>query len=158
MNGQHQRPGAGRGARGGFTLLELLTVVVVLGIVSAITIPATSNMLAQTRVSKAATMISSDLQTAFSIAAREKRPLVVTVTAAEERYLIADRDGEVIVRRSFATGSEDLSVNSMTTNVAQLHIYPNGMASGILRITVVVGDHTRRVQMSRVGHIRVSAP
>jgi Tfp pilus assembly protein FimT len=133
-------------------------VVVVLGIVAAMTIPPTADMLAQTRVSRAATVIASDLQTAFSLAAREKRPLILNVDGPNRWYALVDRGGATLVRRSLGVGAHELTVTSMTTTATSVHVYPNGMASGPIWITLVVGEHTRRVEMTRVGHVRVGSP
>lgn len=154
----HPRPRDVFRAREGFTLLEVLTVVMVLGIMAAVAIPATSSVLAQTRAAKAARIVATDLQAAFSLAAREKEPMVLTVNASGKSYTLANRSGTQFINRSFSTTSEALNISSMSATATSRTIYPNGMATGTLRITLVVGENTRYVDMTRVGMVRVSAP
>jgi prepilin-type N-terminal cleavage/methylation domain-containing protein len=54
----------------GFSIIELLAVVAILGIMAGIAGPAMSRVVRHNRVNRATTVIASDLQNAFATAAR----------------------------------------------------------------------------------------
>ena len=72
-------------SRGGFTLMELLVVLAIAGIVMTMVIPSISRSMAQTRVQRAASVVGSDLQYAYSMAARRRAPVRITVDEARSR-------------------------------------------------------------------------
>ena len=59
----------------GFSLIEVLVVVVILGIMAGIAGPAMSVMVRHNRVNRATMVITSDLQNAFAVAARQREPV-----------------------------------------------------------------------------------
>jgi len=67
----------GRGWRGalhrGFTLIEIVIVIVVIGLILRFALPGFSRTLRVGRVNRAAQVLSADLDRAFATAARQRR-------------------------------------------------------------------------------------
>jgi type IV fimbrial biogenesis protein FimT len=143
------------GRPGGFTLLELMIVVVILGVMTGVAAPRMHSLIERQQVDRAAQVVASDVRTAFTSAARGRVPVRVTIAAPGARYTITNRTtGDTIVQRNLGTG--DLRVASVTATTGTLDVFPNGIAG--TGVTLVVGDpkgYSRRVMVSRVGYVRV---
>jgi len=85
-------------SRQGFTVLELIAVVVILGIMAAFAGPAMSRIVRHQRVNRAATVIASDLQNAFAVAARQRQPVRIQADAATRSYQFIDRKTQTVLR------------------------------------------------------------
>jgi type II secretion system protein H len=143
-------------AHSGFTLLEVMVVLVLIAMLAAAGIPSVTRAIAHNRINNSAAVIAGDFQLAFSLAARERRPLVITVNAAGASYRIADRAGTVIRERNLGDHS-DLHVGSMSSSTSTLNIYPNGLSSGPISVRVTIGDYTQRITMTRAGQVRITS-
>jgi type II secretion system protein H len=148
------------GSRKGFTLLELLVVMVIAAIVMATAVPSIGRMMAASDVQRSASVIVADLQRAHSLAARRRMPVRIIVDAANKTLRIRNFAGTDTtlgnVRRFGANGEYPLQ--TMTTTVSDLTVYPNGLAAGQISITVKAGAKSRTISMTRVGQIRVKSP
>ena len=142
--------------RSGFTIIELIIVLVIVGMLAALITPKVTEAINQSRVQNSAAVIAGDLQLAFSLANRQKTPLRITVDPSGTKYTIATRSGTVLRERLLGDGS-DLHVGSLTTTVTTLDVFPNGLASGPITITVGIHGYTQRVRMTRTGHVRVTS-
>ena len=142
--------------RSGFTLLETIIVLVIVAALAALVTPKVNAAIGQSRVQNSAAVIAGDLQLAFSLANRQRTALRVTIDPAGARYTIATRSGTVLKERLLGDAS-DLHVGSMTTTVTTLDVFPNGLASGPITITVGINGYTQRVRMTRTGHVRVTS-
>jgi len=74
---QRERTRHGRGSSAGFTLIDTLVTVALLGIVSAIAIPAMSSVLDSMRVGMGARDVERELQAARLLAVSSNRPIRV---------------------------------------------------------------------------------
>ena len=66
----------------GFTLTELLMVIVILGILAALATPRVYQTVARAKVKQAAGVLSADLEQAVALAGRTRKPMVVSKEAA----------------------------------------------------------------------------
>jgi general secretion pathway protein H len=145
--------------RHGFTLFELLIVMVIGAIMLAVAAPAVSHALAQTRVQRAAAVVAGDLQMAHSLAARQRAPVRVTINTHSRSLVIhrASSPDTVFTERRLDNTSE-YPLQSFTANNVFVVVYPNGLASGStmpLRISLQAAGKSREVSMNRVGQVRV---
>lgn len=142
------------GMRTGFTLIEMIITLVVIAILAAAGTPMVSRAIAHSRVNNSAGVVAGDLQMAFSLAGRQRAPLRIVVNPSARSYQIRNRAGTVIRQRLLGDNS-DLRVSTMTSSVTSLDIFPNGLSSGPIAITVGINGYTRTITMTRVGQVRV---
>jgi len=142
--------------RRGFTLIELILVVSILGILVAVVGPATSRIVRHNRVNKAAMVITADLQNAFAVAARQREPVRITADAATKSYQFVDRaTGAVLRVRSFYGETSEYQLSTMNFIPATIDVYPSGVSSSPVNILIANGDYSRRITASTAGFIRV---
>ena len=143
-------------ARGGFTIFELLIVVVILGVLATIMGPATSRIVRHNRVNRAATVIASDLQNAFAVAARQRAPVRIQADAASRSYQFIDRrTGNVLRIRTFYGDTSEYRLTSLVFDPATIDVFPNGVSSAAVKIDLANGDYTKQITASTAGFIRV---
>ncbi len=144
------------GVRQGSTLLETIVVLVIVAILAALVVPMANDAISQSRVQNSANVIAGDLQLAFSLASRQRAPLRIVVDPSGRKYRITNRAGTVIKERKVGDMS-DLHVGSMSSTVSQLEVFPNGLSSGPIAITVALNGHTQTITMTRAGQVRVTS-
>jgi prepilin-type N-terminal cleavage/methylation domain-containing protein len=142
--------------RRGFSLLELLVVLVISGVITGLSMSKFSSYLARERVARAAEGIANDLRTGFAIPGRVRRPVQIRVDTTAMMLLITDRAQSTTYRKT-AFGSR---YNLRGGNVAYypasaLEIYPNGFASDTMLITLTSNGFTKKVWVSKGGMVQV---
>lgn len=141
---------------GGFTLMELLLVIVCLGILTALAAPKVGRAVARAKVNQAAGVVAGDLEQAISLAARQRRPMVLA-TAGAGTYTVRDRatspNDTLRLRRVLSVGP-DAGVSTMLWSAPSVQIFPTGTLSAPLTVVLSGAGHTRRVTVSAAGHVR----
>ena len=145
-------------AHAGFTLIEMLIVTSLLGLVAMLSMGQISNYVRERNVSSAAAIVRTDLQQAFAIAARNRRPVRVSFATADTALRITNRENTItFVRRGLGAGGglmlspSDIAFCTSTCSSATVDVFPNGWASDTLTVTISKGPYTRGVHMSRSG-------
>ena len=143
--------------RSGFSMLEMLLVMIVISVLVGIAIPKMARIIRHERVNRAAQVLVQDLQNGFAMAGRQRAPVRLTFTPATMSYTFTDRaSGTVLQTRTMATGA-DYSLSSMTVEpVNSIDILPNGIGSTWFRVTLVNGDYSRPVFASTAGFVRIT--
>ncbi len=142
------------GRRAGYTLLEVLVVVVVMGLLAAYGFMRFGPALAHARVRDAANVLASDLQYAEMLAVKQQEPIVVTVDGTGFQYTIADRAGVIYRTRSLGPTS-DYHLDELSASPTAVELYPNGIASANTAVTLGIQGYRREVTLSRAGQVRV---
>ncbi|HSJ30452.1 MAG TPA: GspH/FimT family pseudopilin [Longimicrobiales bacterium] len=144
-------------SRDGFTLTEVLIVLILVGIIGGFAFAQVGSMLAQTRVQRAASVVAADLKLAHSMAGRQRMPIQISIDPTARAFRLRDytTPTKIYSERHFHNGGE-YPVESFQTTQTSLLVYPNGLADGPVTITLQAGGNTRVVRMSRAGQVRVS--
>lgn len=158
-----RRPGGMSYRRlGGFTLIEVMTALVILGILLTVGVPAVNQMMAGQRVKS----VAADLHTSLVLARGEAvvRNRQVTVAPAadstwEEGWRVTEEDSDAgpLLQHSLESGVE---ITSEPAEIAQIVFRPNGRASaaGTLKIESVMDSRqTRCVEIGLDGRARSRA-
>ena len=148
--------------RSGFTLAELLLVIVVLALTFMISIRSVGDTLRRDRVAKASAILGADIEQAFSIAARQRMPVMMVLNRSNKSFSIIDRANPTMIyrTRSFARTSA-YAVDTLYANQDTIYIMPNGLATNALDLTLRVstrggGTYTKSVRASLAGMVRVN--
>jgi prepilin-type N-terminal cleavage/methylation domain-containing protein len=149
-----------RGARQrrGFTAIELMIVVVILCVLAAVGFPRVSREIRRSRANEASAVVAADVEVAFSLAGRQRRPVTLSYVSASKELQIADRATTAIVRRRPLGTETEWKIDRVTAFGLPVTIFPSGVASGAFTIDLTSGSSTRRVSSTRVGLTRVFTP
>lgn len=142
--------------RRGFSMLELLAVLVITGVVTGLSMGRFSSLLAHERVAKAAVGIANDIGTGFAIPGRIRRPVRITVDTAQMQLVITDRAQTTTYRKTAFGSRYNLTSRNVTFYPSSaLEVYPNGFASDTMLITLTSNGFTQRVRVSKTGMVQV---
>lgn len=142
--------------RRGFTIIELILVVSIMGILIGVVGPTTSRIVRHNRVNKAAMVITADLQNAFAVAARQREPVRITANSATKSYQFVDRATDSVLRvRSFYGETSEYRLSLLNFDPATIDVFPSGVSSAPVIIDIANGDYSRRITASTAGFIRV---
>src|SRR5690348_3061790 len=144
--------------RRGFTMMELLLVLILTAVVTGLSLGRFTSILAHERVAKAAVGLATDIEAGFAIPGRIRRPVRISVDTSAMQLLITDRSQTTTFRKT-PFGSR---YNLKSSNVAfypspgtTFEIYPNGFASDSMVITLSASGSTRSIKGTKSGMVQV---
>jgi Tfp pilus assembly protein FimT len=133
----------------------MMVTVSMLAIMVGMAAPNVSRDISHGRVNGAAQVVAGELEQALALAGRPPRPVRVTIDDAQKQIVLADRiTGQVISRRQLGDLSE-FKLYSVQGAPATVDLLPHGVATASLVVTLTAADYSRRVTMTRGGHVRV---
>lgn len=143
--------------RRGFTIVELFTVLVMMGVVAGLSISGFSSLLAHERVSKAAVGMADDLRMAFAVPGRIRRPVRIWCDTAHMQMLVTDRAQRTTYRKTTFGSRYNLKSSNVRyyPSSAWIEIYPNGFASDTMVITLSSNGYTKSLKVSKGGMVQV---
>lgn len=145
--------------RTGFTMLELLLVITMIGIISMMSMGRVGSMMTGWRVSRAAQAYSEELQAAFAIVGRDRRPVRIVLFKALDtmQVRITSRDGAVIYRKRIIGRASAYKLDSANVQPSSLilEVFPPGLAADTLSVTISRDGKYRRIRMLRGGIVQV---
>lgn len=142
--------------RRGFTLPEAMIVVVILGVMFSISLPRFNQTVRQRRVISATTALNADMPVAFSLAARQRKPVTLTYDAATGEVRVNDRATDSLYLRRALRSSSEYQLDSVTMTPSTVQIFPNGVASAPFTMRLFNGSFVRQINVGRTGHTRVT--
>jgi prepilin-type N-terminal cleavage/methylation domain-containing protein len=152
-----KHPSARLSGRSGFTMIELALTLTVIAIMTAMMIPRFGRVMNSTRVNKSASVLASDLEQAFTLAGRYRKPMRVSCVCGTATYTIADRTGGTVrLTRSL----RDTDLGTMTLVMVApgggtVDVFPSGVSSAPLTFRITSGNSTRAVTLSTAGIVRI---
>ena len=141
--------------RRGFTLPEMLIVIVIVVLLTAMAFPSTAKRLRRGRVNQAAGIIAGDLESAVSYAARQRKPVRITFAPGATSYRIADRRTNDLIRQRELGQDTEWKVNSLWFSNPTVDVFTAGVASLPLTVTVSDGSYARQIRLTRAGFVQV---
>ena len=152
----HSRQAQRNASRPGFTMIELILVISILGSLAAIASPKISLIVRHNRVNRAAMVITADLQNAFASAARQREPVRISADANTKSYQFVDRTtGEVLRIRSFYGDTSEYRLSTLVFTPATIDVFPTGVSSTPIVVDLANGDYSRKITASTAGFIRM---
>ena len=140
----------------GFSMVELIAVVAIIGLMALVAGPAMSKVVRHNRVNRATSIITSDLQNAFAVAARQREPVRIQGDASTRSYQFVDRKTSVVLRiRTFYGATSEYGLDNLTFNPATIDVFPNGVSSLPLTVDLANGDYSKQIKVSTAGFVRV---
>ena len=140
----------------GFTTIELIIIVTIIGVLAGIAGPAMSRIVRHSRTNRAAIVITADLQNAFAAAARQREPVTIVADSASKSYQFIDRkSGSVLKVRSFYGDTSEYRLSRLVFTPASIDVFPSGVSSAPLVVDLANGDYPRRITASTAGFIRL---
>lgn len=144
-----------RDRRGGYTLAELVIVIVIMGIMATIAVPRLSTFLRQLSARSAVSKVVSDLTLARTQAVREGRTVSFTVTGTGTYQVTVDQGANParVIKTVNVSGTQKNV--SLTPNPTTIAFDPRGMlrpGSGD-QLVVKRGTTTDIVSVSAVGRV-----
>ena len=133
--------------KAGFTLIELMIVIAIIGIVSAIAAPNFRTYMAERRLSGAARMVMSDLMAARQKAVTQNVNITVTFTSNHE-YSITNDAAVRDIQRDYS----DVTF----TNSGAAVFYPRGNATGTtVTLTSSKTGKSKKVVVALTGRVKI---
>jgi Tfp pilus assembly protein FimT len=139
-------------------MAESLIAMVVFGIMLSIALPRMNDSVRHRRVISAATALNADMPVAFSLAARQRKPVTLAFDVASGELRVTDRanPSTVYLRRALRATSEYM-LDTVTVLPPSIQLFPNGVASSAFTVRLVNGTHVRQLTVGRTGFTRVTA-
>ena len=143
-------------------MIEMLVVFVVFGAVMMISIRSVGDTLRRDRLTKTAAVLSTDLETAFGIAAQQRRHIRIRIyTDTTQRVVIGSRtDSSVKYRTRSMKPGTDFAVDYMSVSRDSLDVMPTGLAQDTLSLTIGVfskggSQYSKTIRVTRAGLVRI---
>lgn len=134
-------------------------VIVIAGLTLAIGVTGMARAQYRIRADRAAAVLSDDIQSAFALVGRDRKPVRVVWDATHVRFLLTDRAGTNMFRvRPLGMDTEyKLAASAIVVSDTAFEIYPPGLAESALTIAITNGNApTRTISISRAGLVSIS--
>lgn len=145
----------------GFTILELMIVIAVMGIMATIAIPSYQTFMAQRRLNGAARLVMSDLMAARMQAVSKNNEFRLFFVSNNPSYQILDdannngaiNTGETVVVKNIQTDYTGVTIANATANPI---FYPRGTSNGTTVTISNVRGSKYVIVAAFTGRVRIS--
>jgi type II secretion system protein H len=139
----------------GFSMLEMLVVLIIIGLLVAISVPRMERVVRHERVNRAAQVLVADLQNGFAMAGRQRAPVRLTFTSSTKTYVFSDRATGTVFQTRVMDKQSEYALSSLTPSSTSIDVLPNGIGSSSFTVTLALGDYSRMVTASSAGFVRL---
>lgn len=140
--------------RGGFTAIEMLIVVTIIGLMAAAVMPRISRVVAESRIRALQGAVAGELELAFALAQREHKPVTVTYNTTTQVLSITDRVSSTVLKTQYLGRAQFESATAATFSPSGgITIFPMGIATAAVTVTLTNGQYTRTVTATRAGQV-----
>jgi Tfp pilus assembly protein FimT len=137
-------------------MVELALVFSIIAIMSLMSFPQIGRVLQANRVRGTTATVAADLEQAFTLAGRYRRPMRISCNCGAGTYTIADRaDGTVRLRRTVAGTDMGNITLTLVEPVGVVDVFPSGISTARLVLRITSGASTRAVSVSTAGQVRI---
>jgi type II secretory pathway pseudopilin PulG len=136
-------------------MVELALTFTIIAIMCAMMIPKFGRAMEATRVNRTAAVVAADLESAFALAARYRKPMRLSCTCGTSTYTVADRTGGTVRLRRTLTDDGDLGSVTMTFSASPVDIFPSGIATAPDTVRITSGNSTKAIVMTTAGLVRI---
>ena len=142
--------------RRGFSLVEVSLAMVVLALLLVIGTPRVSRYMTEMRVQRATAVVATDLEQAFAMAGRQRKPVRLDCNCAGMTYTVTDRLGGTVRLTRTLGADADYRLTTLTFSTTPVDIFPSGVTSAPnLTVTVGAGGYSKQVVMTSAGQVRI---
>jgi prepilin-type N-terminal cleavage/methylation domain-containing protein len=142
--------------RPGVTLLELMVVVVIMGAVGAMSAGRVHALIIHQRITRAASAVQNNLEAAFAVSSRNRRPVRIAWDASTAQLQVTDRAGtKTYSHTNLGRDPYGLGASAISVSRSPVDVFPSGLANDELVVTITLENLIRRVRMSRAGMIDI---
>ena len=141
--------------RRGYTLVEVAFVFAIIGILTLMTFPRIRRVMESNRTSRAAATVAGDLERAFTLAARYRKPMRLACVCGSGTYTIADLTGGTVRLSRNLRNNGDLGSMTLAFSATPVDIYPSGVSTAPVTVTITSGISTRTIILTTAGQVRI---
>lgn len=140
-----------RNYESGFTIIELMVVVIVIGIIAAISAPSFTSMVERNRLKSALEAVKADMQLAKSDALKRSTNVTFTLTGGDPwSYTLSTSPSKTV------SGTEFTGV-SVAANTTTTFDFRQGRANAS-SVVLSTSNYQMQVSVSNYGRIRTCTP
>jgi type II secretory pathway pseudopilin PulG len=133
----------------------MVLAFVIIGLMSLMMTPRMTRFMQSQQTRRAASVVAVDLERAFSIAARYRKPMRLACVCGSGTYTVADRAGGTVRLSRNLRDDGDLGRMTLTFSSTPVDIFPSGISTLPLTVQVTSGNSTRTIVMTTGGQVRI---
>jgi Tfp pilus assembly protein FimT len=139
-------------------MVELAMVFALIGILTLMGVPKVRQVIRASQVNRTASVVASDLERAFTMAGRYRKPMRLSCVCGSGTYSVADRTGGTVRLSRNLVSDGQLGSMTLTFSQTPVDFFPSGVVSITtppLTVRVTSGNSTRAVTITSAGRVRI---
>lgn len=141
--------------KNGFSLVELLISIGVLGLIAAMSVPYVRTSISSLNLTNASKEIVTDLREAQQRTVTEQSNFYVQFIEAENKYrLIKESTGEIIKEKTLASEIDLYAVNDLTDGKAKFNFFGAAIETGTIILTNTSTNATSTIEIKPSGYVQ----
>lgn len=145
--------------RSAFTLIELVMVLVVIAITTAIAVPTLSGSTHRRRSDAAADRLASDIRLVMADAQSSGAPRTIAITSPARRYTVADVSdplGSGAASYSVDLAASPYSITAMRASVPAINFTPYGVCTTPGNVQLETVNELRTITFTNAGAVAIT--